>query len=56
MSEERKKELLEELREYRETKRKGVRIDNRAANHDYQFTVSQMNEEVSGSRETHVIR
>lgn len=47
ITEERKEELLAELKEYREVNAKGARVDNRAANHDYQHTVSQMNQEVS---------
>lgn len=47
MSDERKSEVLEALRDHRELKMKGVRIDNRAANHDYQNCVSRMNQEVS---------
>lgn len=47
ITEERKEELLVELKEYREVNTKGARVDNRAVNHDYQHTVSQMNQEVS---------
>lgn len=47
MSDEKKEELLSALREHRSLKTNSVRVDNRAANHDYQHTVSQMNQEVS---------
>lgn len=50
MSDERKEELLDALRKHRDLKSKGVRIDNRAASHDYQHTISQMNQEVSSWR------
>ena len=46
LSEERRKELINELAEYRELKKTGMRVNNRAAAQDVRLTLKRLHAEV----------